>query len=404
MEKTGQLQTELGNYEEALETFKDLQKRMELADQEELEKLFGDDLPLFFDEIQYWISRNYLNSGQSERAFELWKGVIENRRSWGANFWNVWLWYIELNYRSGRTKTADQLVQEFLAVPYPDGKPQKGRIPFPDDFRPSLALYSGLSAMFLEIGNKKMALEMVERGRAMFSDDLSADLLYAYTVDEIGQYDKSKEFFRKLLDKQPENRMLYLRAIAHCQLQRDFEEIIRLCTKALEIWPDDDLLEFQIGSAYERLEKYELSVSHLERSIELNPTNMQALNWLGYSLADRNVRLEEALDYVTRAVDLDRENGAYLDSLGWVYFRLGRYDLAEKNLLESLKRIEEDATIHDHLGDLYITVDRIEEAVKAWKKAAELSEEQDRNRILLKLKAAEYLIEDGEFTQPPSEK
>ena len=70
-------------------------------------------------------------------------------------------------------------------------------------------------------------------------------------------------------------------------------------------------------------------------------------------LADRGVKLDEALGYIKKAVDLDPQNGAYLDSLGWAYFKLGKYELAEDNLLKASERIGTDPTVQDHLGDLY---------------------------------------------------
>ena len=77
------------------------------------------------------------------------------------------------------------------------------------------------------------------------------------------------------------------------------------------------------------------------------------LNYLGYMLADRGTRLDEALGYIRRAVALDPQNGAYLDSLGWVYYKMGNYELAEENLRRASERMGDDPTIHDHLGELY---------------------------------------------------
>ena len=84
-----------------------------------------------------------------------------------------------------------------------------------------------------------------------------------------------------------------------------------------------------------------------------DPKNAQALNYLGYMLADRGTRLDEALGYIRRAVALDPQNGAYLDSLGWVYYRMGNYDLAEENLRRASEKIGSDPTVQAHLGDLY---------------------------------------------------
>ena len=83
-------------------------------------------------------------------------------------------------------------------------------------------------------------------------------------------------------------------------------------------------------------------------------------------LADRGVRLDEAADLIHKAVDLDPENGAYLDSLGWVNFRLNKLDEAERNLRESIERTAGDPTVYDHLGDVYLKQGKVKEAVSQW--------------------------------------
>src|ERR671935_3330024 len=99
-----------------------------------------------------------------------------------------------------------------------------------------------------------------------------------------------------------------------------------------------------------------------KRVLSMEPQNSMALNYLGYMLADRGVRLEEALGYIKKAVQLDPQNGAYLDSLGWAYFKLGNYDLAEENLRKASQRIGNDATVQDHLGELYQKLGRLKQA------------------------------------------
>ena len=93
------------------------------------------------------------------------------------------------------------------------------------------------------------------------------------------------------------------------------------------------------------------------------------LNYLGYMLADQNMKLEEALGDIKKALELDPANGAYLDSLGWAYFRLGKYELAEENLLKASQKINTDPTVHDHLGDLYQKTGRLKQAATHWERA-----------------------------------
>ena len=96
------------------------------------------------------------------------------------------------------------------------------------------------------------------------------------------------------------------------------------------------------------------------------PTTPWSLNYLGYMLADKGIRLPEAVKMIRKAVELEPMNGAYLDSLGWAYFKLGQYELAEENLRQAVDRDQTDPTVHDHLGDLYEKTGRIRLAAAQW--------------------------------------
>ena len=87
--------------------------------------------------------------------------------------------------------------------------------------------------------------------------------------------------------------------------------------------------------------------------------------------AERDVRLEESLNYIKQAVGSEPTNGAYLDSLGWAYFKLGKYDLAEENLSKASVRMGSDPTVQDHLGDLYQKTGRLKLAAAHWERAVQ---------------------------------
>jgi tetratricopeptide (TPR) repeat protein len=108
-----------------------------------------------------------------------------------------------------------------------------------------------------------------------------------------------------------------------------------------------------------------------KKVLAISPKNATALNYFGYSLADRGARLEEALSMIQKAVELDPYNGAYLDSLGWAYFRMNRLNLAEEYLRKAVGRLSRDPVIHMHLGDLYFKMGRMELAQREWERARE---------------------------------
>ncbi len=100
------------------------------------------------------------------------------------------------------------------------------------------------------------------------------------------------------------------------------------------------------------------------------------MNYLGYLLADGNIRLQEARLYIEKALAIDPENGAYLDSMGWVYFRLSEYDKARTYLESAIKYIDltdaENYVIYEHLGDVYYKIGLVDKAVEAWQEALNL--------------------------------
>ena len=133
---------------------------------------------------------------------------------------------------------------------------------------------------------------------------------------------------------------------------------------------DKGYVEFMRGAMFERQKKYELAERAFRQALDQlsssDPMYASALNYLGYMLADQNVRLQEAHELIKKAVNLEPNNYAFLDSLGWVYYRLNRLDDAAQQLTRSLELSAKDPTIHDHLGDVYFKQGKIKEAISQW--------------------------------------
>jgi tetratricopeptide (TPR) repeat protein len=191
---------------------------------------------------------------------------------------------------------------------------------------------------------------------------------------DVGDPDKALADVRSMLKGTPEDREVYLRlAIMYTRLKRwsDAEEALnkteQLSTKA----EDKENVYFLRGSAYEREKKYDEAEAEFRKILAVNPQNAPTLNYLGYMNADRDIRLEESLNYIKQAVSLEPTNGAYLDSLGWAYFKVGKFDLAEENLTKASLRMESDPTVQDHLGDLYQKTGRLKLAAAHWERAME---------------------------------
>lgn len=149
--------------------------------------------------------------------------------------------------------------------------------------------------------------------------------------------------------------------------------------------PDDPDLLFRQAASLEREKKFPESVAAFEKLISLKPDHGAALNYLGYMFADRNENLARALELVTRAIALEPSNAAYLDSLGWIHFRLGNLDEAEKHLLTAKRLSPDDPTIEDHLGDLEEKRGDLAKARERWSRALALEPEDGGAAIRAKL-------------------
>jgi tetratricopeptide (TPR) repeat protein len=100
--------------------------------------------------------------------------------------------------------------------------------------------------------------------------------------------------------------------------------------------------------------------------LAMNPNHPGALNYLGYMLVDHGMKVDEATKMIQKALELDPENGAYLDSLGWAFYQQGKYTEAETMLVRALDRIGQDPTVHDHLADVYLKLGKTKEAISQW--------------------------------------
>ena len=141
------------------------------------------------------------------------------------------------------------------------------------------------------------------------------------------------------------------------------------------------------GICYEREKQWSKAEADFKRVLEIEPDNADALNYLGYTWVDRGENLTEAFDMIRKAVELEPNSGAIIDSLGWAHYKLGQYQEAKKKLEDAVALSPSSATIIDHLGDVYWKLGRFREAGYQWERALEFDPtDEERGNIKLKLK------------------
>ena len=221
----------------------------------------------------------------------------------------------------------------------------------------------------------QLATNVAEEAAKKYPNDRDLQMVAAAQEADMGNAGPAIAHVKSLLKGNPaDDQRVYLALAQMYSRVKQWPEAEENVNKAIELSskPEDkDYALFVAGSIYERQKKYDKAEEAFHKVLADDPKNAQALNYLGYMLADRDTRLDEALGYIRRAVALDPQNGAYLDSLGWAYYKMGNYDLAEENLRRASERINNDPTVHDHLGELYMKTGRLKLAAANWERSLE---------------------------------
>jgi tetratricopeptide (TPR) repeat protein len=214
-------------------------------------------------------------------------------------------------------------------------------------------------------------------------------LLETQVLDANGRFEEAIEKALALSSEAPEDEMRIQGVVDLYQKGKAFPEAEAFLREKLAAMPDNVAVLFQLGAVLERQKKFDEAEAQFEKVLELEPDSAATLNYLGYMLADQGLELDQSLDYVKRALEQDPHNGAYLDSLGWVYFKMGRLDLAEDNLLKAVKSLRLTGVVFDHLGDLYFRKGDREQAVAYWRKALdEEDDELEKDEVARKIEEA----------------
>jgi tetratricopeptide (TPR) repeat protein len=213
-----------------------------------------------------------------------------------------------------------------------------------------------------------------EMGKALekYPNDRSLRINQALLYGDNGQPERAAESLRGLLDQSPADQEIYVN-VAQVYLENrryaQAEEAIR-SAEGLEAQPSDrETTGFLRGSLYERQQKFDLAEDAFEGVLAANPRHAPALNYYGYMLAERGVRLNEAIALIGRALAEDPTNASYLDSMGWAYFKQDRLAEAETYLRKAANRSSHNPEILAHLGDVLAKSGREGLAAVQWERA-----------------------------------
>jgi tetratricopeptide (TPR) repeat protein len=170
-------------------------------------------------------------------------------------------------------------------------------------------------------------------------------------------------------------------------------QAVKVLQDAQKRFPDNNLIAFELGAVLDKQKRYADAEQAFRQLLSRDPQNAAALNYLGYMLADRGERLDESVGYLKRALEIEPDNGSFLDSLGWAYFKKDNLDLAEKNLRQAADQLRSNSVIQDHYGEVLFKLGRYDEAIAAWTRALNGDgQDVDRGDIDKKIKSAKQKL------------
>ena len=204
-----------------------------------------------------------------------------------------------------------------------------------------------------------------------YPDDRTLRATRASLWADLGKTDEAAAEVRKLLDGKNDF-SVYLNLAEVYQKGRNFDEMAKALDSAEALAKTDEAkvrVIFMRGAGFERQKNYAAAEAAFRKALTIDPDSAMTLNYLGYMMADRNERLDEAKDLIGKALEQEPNSPAYLDSLGWVYYRLNKLPEAEEKLRQALEFMSRDATVHDHLAEVYMREGKVKEAIAQWQAA-----------------------------------
>ena len=297
-----------GNSEKAAQLYLELLKKLP-------------DLPMLHERIHAKLAGIYLRTSDHKKALEQLEAIVrDDPTNPEAYYYLGYISYTEKKF----PEAADYFSKTILLNP-----------DFPDP-------YYELALCQINLNKSDDALGTLEKARKKFPQNYTLELCTALAYGRKKDYKQAAEHYTAA-------------------------EVIAKATDPSRL---DDQFYFQLGATYERLSDYTQAEQYFEKCLKLAPDSAEAQNYLGYMWAEHDMKLDQARALIEKAVKSEPKNAAYLDSLGWVLFKLHQPKEALGYTLKAVELSEEpDATLYDHLGDIYAAMDDVPKAREAWTKS-----------------------------------
>ena len=357
-----------------------------------------------------YLAAYYYSDNKLKESAEYWNKFLQQQPDSSSGYFQLGMVQEKLNMESEALKSYDKVIE--LKPEAREAYLAKARIyentgkivPAIKEYEAYVAAFPDNLYVLMYLGKNYFENQEYEKAKDVFlkakkglsgNESQTASYWLGIIYEKLGSFDKSAAEFEQVLSKEPENvsilarlgyyysllkqysksekklskaigieplnyELLYLHGLNYLDWKK-YDKSIKMLNKVVELKPDFVESYYFMGSAYDKKGDFENAETSFLKAIEVNPDHTRAMNYLGYTYADKNYKLEQAEVLLQKSVQLEPRNGSYLDSLGWLYFRQGKYEEAEK-FIHAAANLTTDPLVYEHLGDVYVELGKVGEA------------------------------------------
>ena len=240
--------------------------------------------------------------------------------------------------------------------------------------------YFSLGLLYDRQGQRTKSIECFEKAVSLNPSEIVSYSFLASAYYSEGNKEKAKYYIEQAIKNGISSAHFYQFLGIIYMDEKVYDKAEECFQKSIKI-EDLSTTRFYLGVLYDKTERRDKMEEEMKKAIELDNNNAMALNYLGYTYLTQDKNLKEAYNLIKKACKIEPDNGAFLDSLGWAYYKMGRYHLA-KQYLEKAADKERDGEVYEHLGYVYLKLKEYEKAILWFTKAYELNNKEDTRKIL----------------------
>jgi tetratricopeptide (TPR) repeat protein len=245
-----------------------------------------------------------------------------------------------------------------------------------------------LAMAHLESGDKETAKKVLLAVTPKAKSYEDSILMLAQIYEDSDDFPEAVNILKNVIATEETRRPVFYFYLASLHRKKnDINAGRKIFDQAIQQFPDDPRAWYEYGIFLEQIGKTDEALVKMEKVLIINPDDPYALNYVGYTWAEKGYNLDQALEYLKKAVTLKPDDGFIRDSLGWIYYKLGDYQQGVRELKIAVSKQPHDPTINEHLGDAYLKIGDTKNALLSYEKAVALYKDKVKKEILrLKMK------------------